>query len=339
MSKNWWCDHCYTRTTLDELPFGDTFIDHNCFYGKGVRIAHLNIQSLRYKLDHVKLFLYDNDIDVFCITETWLNEDFNDDFIQIDGYNVCRLDRTHKEHGGIVCYIKNGISYKQINNFDDDLIEALWVELNLPQTKPILLGTVYRPPDSKAAYLSRIDSLFQECSNLYDDVIILGDFNSDINKSCNLKINKKNIARHSNFKQLIKYFTRITNKSKSIIDRAFVSNPDKVSSSGVHSLGLSDHSLIYLIRKNKKVAVPPKIMKYRSFKHFNEHDFINCIKELNWNHVYDCNDVNEALKIWQDLFTKACNKHAPIKDKLVKGSQLPEWINQDFIDLSKELFL
>ena len=31
-----------------------------------------------------------------------------------------------------------------------------------------------------------------------------------------------------------------------------------------------------------------------------------------------------------------CDVHAPIKDKLVKGSKLPEWINNDFIKLSKQ---
>ena len=35
--------------------------------------------------------------------------------------------------------------------------------------------------------------------------------------------------------------TRVTDKSKTIIDRAFVSNPVRVSSAGVYCLGLSDH--------------------------------------------------------------------------------------------------
>ena len=51
-------------------------------------------------------------------------------------------------------------------------------------------------------------------------------------------------------KQLIKDYTIITEFTKTKLDLAFVSKPDKVSSSGVHSLGLSDHSLIYLIRRN-----------------------------------------------------------------------------------------
>ena len=77
-------------------------------------------------------------------------------------------------------------------------------------------------------------------------VIVVGDFNLDINKKCNSsKI--KSIASHCNMKQLKKDFTRISETTKTIIDMAFVSKPDKVYSSGIHSLGLSDHKA----KKNK----------------------------------------------------------------------------------------
>ena len=38
-----------------------------------------------------------------------------------------------------------------------------------------------------------------------------------------------------------KKITRVTDKSKTIIDLAFVSNPVQVPSAGVYSLSLSDH--------------------------------------------------------------------------------------------------
>ena len=41
--------------------------------------------------------------------------------------------------------------------------------------------------------------------------------------------------------QLICDYTRVTNVSHTIIDLIFVSRPELVVSSGVHSLGLSDH--------------------------------------------------------------------------------------------------
>ena len=99
--------------------------------------------------------LQHDDIDVFCIAETWLNDDFDNEMQNdryLSWYNVFWVDRFNDmEHGGFVCYIKNGISCKQISVLDD-IVEAMWLEV--APNKPIL--AVYRPPESKAEYLSLI---------------------------------------------------------------------------------------------------------------------------------------------------------------------------------------
>ena len=88
-------------------------------------------------------------------------------------------------HGGILYYIKDGIVFKEKPDLQCIDVEALWIELNLPFSKPILLGTVYRPPDMKAAYIENLDLLFQNTTSLYDDIVIVGDFNLDISKHLN----------------------------------------------------------------------------------------------------------------------------------------------------------
>ena len=206
---------------------------------------------------------------------------------------------------------------------------------HLPQTKPLLLGTVYRAPDSKAEYIDKLDLVFQNCTSLYDDVVIVGDFNLDLCKtSNNTKVNK--LASHCNMKQLISDYTRITETTKTILDLAFVTNPNRISDSGVHSCGLSDHSLIYLVRKNKKVKIPSKTIKYRSMRNFCDNEFVSSVKNENWDIVLNYDDVNDALDVWKQLFNNVCDTHAPIKERLVKGSSLPEWINRDFIQLTKD---
>ena len=149
---------------------------------KGFKIAHLNIQSLRYKVDNVRVLLVENNIDILCISESWLESSIGNNEINIDGYNICRLDRIHMHHGGILYYIKDGIVFKETPDLQCIDVEALWIELNLPFSKPILLGTVYRPPDMKAAYIENLDLLFQNTTSLYDDIVIVGDFNLDISK-------------------------------------------------------------------------------------------------------------------------------------------------------------
>ena len=70
-NASFWCDSCFYRTCLNELPFcNEPFIDYNCKMSKGLKIAHLNVQSLRNKVDHVRVLLNDNNIDILCLTET-----------------------------------------------------------------------------------------------------------------------------------------------------------------------------------------------------------------------------------------------------------------------------
>ena len=49
--------------------------------------------------------------------------------------------------------------------------------------------------------------------------------------------------------QMITEPTRITPVSQTLIDLCITNYPEKISSSGVLPLGISDHSLIYIVRK------------------------------------------------------------------------------------------
>ncbi len=331
----WYCRNCFHKVANEVLPFMNEFIDLQCKLQKGLKIAHLNIQSLYNKTDYVNLLLHDNNIDVLGISETWLDDKIDDSELTINDYTLYRLDRHNgKTHGGILCYVKDNISCRQNFDLSDTNIEAIFLEVNMPKSKPVLVVNLYRPPDCTADYIDKLDILFQKCNNLYDDVYILGDFNLDIAKNCNLrKVNR--LATNSNMKQIISDYTRITEKSKSKIDLIFVSRAEYVISSGSCAVGLSDHNMVYAIRKCNQPKLAPKTVKSRCFKKFNEVEFVNTIKNIDWNQICSIDDVNDALNQWQTLFNKACDDHAPFKQKKIKGN-LPEWINGEFLKLSKD---
>ena len=59
---------------------------------KGIVIAHLNIRSINPKLEEVVRILAQGDIDILCITETWLNRYVPDQMVAINGYSMLRYD-------------------------------------------------------------------------------------------------------------------------------------------------------------------------------------------------------------------------------------------------------
>ena len=83
----WRCDSCFFKLPYNELPFADKLIhvDYDCSLSKGLKIAHVNIQSLRNKIDHINMFLHNNDINILCITESWLTDDIDNNELAIPG--------------------------------------------------------------------------------------------------------------------------------------------------------------------------------------------------------------------------------------------------------------
>ena len=61
---------------------------------QGITIAHLNIRSVNRKLKEVVRILAEGDIDILCLSETWLNLCIPDHMLAVNGYNLLRSNRT-----------------------------------------------------------------------------------------------------------------------------------------------------------------------------------------------------------------------------------------------------
>ena len=57
-----------------------------------LNIVHINASSLLNSFDKIKLLLRENDINVLCVSETWLDSYLPDRFIYVEGNNVFRTD-------------------------------------------------------------------------------------------------------------------------------------------------------------------------------------------------------------------------------------------------------
>ena len=55
---------------------------------KGIRIHHLNICSLRNKMDEIRLYCCVHKRHILALNETWLDDSFSNQEVSIDGYNV-----------------------------------------------------------------------------------------------------------------------------------------------------------------------------------------------------------------------------------------------------------
>ena len=305
---------------------------------KGLRIYHLNIHSLRNKLDELRLFCNEHKPHVLSLNETWLDENITDEELHLPDYNIIRRDRDCFG-GGVAVYIAVHLQFNLINNENSSNIEALWFELTPPKSKKILFGSLYRPPNSDASVFSgEIESMLTNYSKDDNEAILLGDFNFDMAlNSSGLKPKAKNflrITRAFDLTQIISECTRITEHSRTMIDLFFTTRPE-LYCSGVIPVGFSDHCAIFGIRKLHRIKLPPpKIVEARNYKHYDPEIFRADLSRVPWDVIEFESNPDDAWNSFKDLFMSVADSNAPVVTRRVRGRSLP-WITHTIKDLMK----
>ena len=135
--------------------------------------------------------------------------------------------------------------------------------------------------------------------------------------------------------QLIHDPTRISEFTNSTIDLIFTSHPELVSESGVIPVLISDHYLVYGIHCWKVPKKEGRSIKFRCFKDIDNDDFRDDLLNAPWEHVLNCQYVNDAWLIWHSTFMSIINHHAPMKSKHIRGNALP-WLDGEIIQLMRQ---
>ena len=214
-----------------------------------------------------------------------------------------------------------------------DRLECLTVEISKPHSRPFLVSTWYKPPNSPPDLFNDFENLIGEIDGSNRELYLVGDMNTNllpgVADSNSFKL--INVCEIFGLRQLITEPTRITAQSQSLIDLCITNTPDKIVRSGVLPLGISDHSLVYLIRKTH-YTIPGcvKIISTRSFKHFNQEEFLADVELIQWDDINLFSDPNEMWEFWKNQFLTCIDKHAPIRSKRIGNKKSP-WITHELI--------
>ena len=147
---------------------------------------------------------------------------------------------------------------------------------------------------------------------------ILGDLNCNMLKNVTNQPTKtlNEILETYQLSQLITEPTRIIANSCTLIDHHITSTPEKIVRSGVIHTGISDHSLIYGIRKINSVLNTRKKAKkieIRNMQRFNGQRFNEDLLTQPWERIVLERDTDSMWACWKELFMAVLDKHAPIQ--------------------------
>ena len=137
------------------------------------------------------------------IQESFLNNSVTDAQLEIQGYNLHRFDRqisSGKNAGGGLCAYsaKNGNVEQLVDlNVCSPDLEAQWLKLTFPETRPTYIVNIYKPPTGNVeGAFNKIQETMQSLqTNSLRDYVVMGDVNVDLLKP---SANKKTVTNFMN---------------------------------------------------------------------------------------------------------------------------------------------
>ena len=187
----------------------------------GLKICHINAQSLVNKIDEFRHIFEKSGIHVICVSETWFRPDMSSNLFNVEGYKILRADRVGHA-GGVAIYIKSDLQFKIINRSpNDNEIEYLFLELSSDDSK-LLLGSVYRP--NRNVDISTFIEYLEELSLMYNNIVLAGDFNSDLFRESYLSSEMSTLGLYSCNCSVPTHFLK---KCNTLLDLFFVNDLSK----------------------------------------------------------------------------------------------------------------
>ena len=175
-------------------------------------------------------------VDILLISETKLDESFPEGQFNIPGFGKPFRKDRNEFGGGIIVFVREDIPSKLISLEKLD-IEGIFVELNF-RKKKWLLSCSYN--SNKSAIEDHLNALRRNLdlySAHYENMIIIGDFNTDVNQSCMMSF-----CESYTLSSLIKEPTCYKNpQNPSCLDLILTNSPYSFQYSCVIETGLSDY--------------------------------------------------------------------------------------------------
>ena len=292
-----------------------------------LKIAHINSRSLLSCFDEVNLLIVEKNIDILCISETWLESNIPDRLVNINGFTLFRNDGGRG--GGTCMYVRNNLksTKMKINHPPCQGIEDVWVKVQLKKLPSIIVGAMYRHPHATSDSFDYIRETLQELVLENKTIFLLGDLNDNI---LDRQSKLQKIVNILNFSQMIENPTRITNTSRTLIDVSITNNKEKVLSADVEACHISDHEMISLIVNLSKPKREKEIKTFRSLKDYSQETFCNILldkKDL-FDQILKTDDVNVQEDIFTTNFMSSLDSCAPIVTKTITRPPAP-WMTDE----------
>lgn len=281
------------------------------------------------------------DVDIFCITETWLREGepLPDDGLSNAGYSNFSVPRpTDTRGGGLAFVYKSVFRVEHIPLPSFHSFEQASAQFWLYDQELFTVTLVYRAPQkSVSVFISEFDDLLERLFASKNH-IILGDFNIHIDHSDDyLAMRFVQMFQQYGFCQYVRDPTHVGGH---ILD-LLIARPedDCVREVSVHDYALSDHSLILCTLRFLKPVFRRTPKKFRNWRKANLEKFVDDLlsSELcDNNFLGSCTSVTTLVESYHKTLKSLTEKYVPLVTASSFCPRYVPWFNSELKDAIRE---
>ena len=306
-------------------------------------------QTKPSKVPYLEEFLSNSNKVFLALTETWLNHEYFDSELSIEGFNLFRSDRNRckpkrgRLSGGVCIYIRDDIavSFKTVVQFSNGVVELLCVYSNVFN---LCIVVLYRQPDQSCGFrsntvhfkaaLKALNEFLVTVEGCTPDIVFCGDFNlphvawsaglsnsNSSNEEKRMAIALNEFCVNYGLNQCINL---PTHRAGNVLDLVFVSQEDLCHSYKCCDIPdeISHHKIIevntsYNFGDKISVVHPPErkgLFRYNFFDDTVDWDAVSAEFDCyNWEDEFGELNVDNMVERFMEICENVCSNHIPLK--------------------------
>jgi len=278
-----------------------------------------------HKTDEMYAVLRDNDVDVACITETWLKQSVPSDVVNIAGYAMHRSDRKDgRRGGGVAVFVRHNVPCVRLAALESPSVETVWLLYRRPRmpraVSHVVIGAVYHPPSADdnvmtTHILSCLDTVTRD--HPHAGVVLLGDFN---------QLRDAALLSYP-LPQVVKSATRGT----AVLDKIYTSLKEWYEIPVVlPNIGRSDHNAVAMAPKHRPADRGEDMMvTVRSHDSNGRALLGQMIADTDWTPLYRMNTCDEMTESFYSTITRLVDCYLPLMTVKRHTTDKP-WVTDQF---------
>lgn len=288
---------------------------------KNLSIGHLNTNSIIGKIDEIFDLLNECHFDILFISETKIDKSVSTKLLSNPHYRVIRNDRK-RGASGLLAYIHNSLTARRQLKLEPTGVESICLNVKGNTNTWFFVCACYRSPSECKVtdFISACSTAAENMLKIRNEIVFIGDFNIDMMDYVDGNVHNTNnpladFCDRYCLSNTITEPTRVTNTSETLIDVILVNRTERWTKSGTLKLGISDHDLVYIVRKPRLPKSKVQTIESRSMKKFNEASFCCDLSTAPWDSAFVYDDINDVWNHWSEFYKDIIDKHAPIVKK------------------------